>query len=339
MITGAGGSIGSALTKQILSLTPRKLILLELSEHHLYRLDLELGLRHLGRIVVPMLGDVRDEALMREVFEEQRPELVFHAAACKHVVLLEQQIGAALSTNLTGSYVVAQMAIQYGARRVITLSTDKAVNPASVMGVSKRLAELALAHMASEQTEFVFVRFGNVIGSRGSVMPLFQEQISRREPVTITEPDVARYFLSLDEAVRTIIEMGWLGAGSNCFVADCGKSVKITEVAERLICDAGLLPGIEIPIVFTGLRAGEKMSEELNFQYETLSPTECPGIYRIVAGPAPGPPAAQWVPRIEELLRERKYVRLLELIGKLVPEYRPSADLLAQIAAGPAHRE
>jgi FlaA1/EpsC-like NDP-sugar epimerase len=276
---------------------------------------------------------------MNVIFEEQRPELVFHAAACKHVVLLERQIRAALSTNLTGSYVVAQMAIQHGVRRVVTLSTDKAVNPASVMGVSKRLAELAVAQMTSEQTAFVFVRFGNVMGSRGSVVPLFQEQISRHEPVTVTEPEISRYFLSLDEAARIIIETVWLGSGFNVYVPDFGRSIKITDIAERLILEAGLRPGIEIPIVFSGLRAGEKMSEELNFQHETLSPTDCPGILRVIAPPVPGPSAAQWVPRIAELLRQGENAMLLELICKLVPEYRPSADLLAQVAAGPSHRE
>jgi FlaA1/EpsC-like NDP-sugar epimerase len=334
LVTGAGGSIGSALTKKILSLGPRKLILLELSEHEFYHLDLALGLRELGSTVVPVLGDVRDESLLNEVFEEQRPELVFHTAACKHVALLEQQLRAALSTNLTGTYLVAQAAMRYGARRVVTLSTDKAVNPTSVMGVSKRLAELALAQLTSEQTAFVSVRFGNVIGSRGSVVPLFQEQISRHEPVTVTDPEVARYFLSIDEAVRIIVEMAWLGIGSNVYVPDFARSVKITDIAECLIREAGLSPGIDIPIVFTGLRAGEKMYEELTFPGETLVPTDCDGIRRVTASPAIGPPLAQWVPGIEELLRRREYALLLEMICELVPEYRPSAAVLKQIRLG-----
>jgi FlaA1/EpsC-like NDP-sugar epimerase len=339
LVTGAGGSLGSAVTKQLLSLSPRRLILLELSEHELHRLDLELDLRDRNGIIVPVLGDIRDELLMNDVFSQHRPEIVFHTAACKHVALLERQIYAALSVNLLGTYLVARMASKYEVRKFISLSTDKAVNPVSAMGVSKRLAELALMQMPSGKTAFVSVRFGNVVGSRGSVVPIFQRQIRRREPVTITDPQASRYFISIEKAVRTIIEIAGLDAGADIYTPVLEKPIKITELARDLISAAGLNPDSDILIVFTGLRAGEKISEDLKFQRETLTSTICPGIFQVIAPPTLAPPPKQWVPRIEEMLRRREYSDMIEMICELVSEYRPSAELLDHLGIGPPHRE
>jgi FlaA1/EpsC-like NDP-sugar epimerase len=277
--------------------------------------------------------------MMNELFEDHRPQLVFHTAALKHVALLEQHIQAAFENNLLGTCILARTAVQFGVRKVITLSTDKAVNPTSIMGVSKRLAELALIEMSARDTSFISVRFGNVIGSRGSVIPLFQEQIRRREPVTVTDPQVSRYFLSISEAVRIILEAAWLGEGCEVFMPDLMKSIKILEIAEYLIQQAGLIPAKDIPIVFTGLRPGEKMFEELVYTRETLSPTSRPGILRVEEPVGPAASAEQWISEVEELLGQRKLARLLVRICELVPEYRPSAEILGKVKALPSHLE
>jgi FlaA1/EpsC-like NDP-sugar epimerase len=266
LVTGAGGSIGSELCRQLARFRPARLVLYELSEFALYQIEQQLALRYPDLPLVCLMGDVKRLDHLTQVFEAERPALVFHAAAFKHVPLMEHEnAAAALQNNSLGTYHVARAAAQCGAERFVLISTDKAVNPTNVMGASKRLAEVLVSHLARTHagaTQFSAVRFGNVLGSSGSVIPKFKEQIARGGPVTVTDPEVTRYFMTVKEAVKLVLQAAALARSGQVHVLDMGEPVKIAELARDLIRLSGHRPH-EIPIVFTGLRPGEKLFEEL----------------------------------------------------------------------------
>ena len=289
MVTGGGGSIGSELCRQLLQLDVEKIVIYEISENNAHNLKEELKVKfgQTGRYKVAVrIGSIQDEARLEQVFNEFKPSVVFHAAAYKHVPLMEECPRLAIDNNVLGTYRTAKVAIRHGVERFVMISTDKAVNPTNVMGASKRLAELAtLGLNAQKVTEFVCVRFGNVLESNGSVIPTFKRQIEAGGPVTVTHSDIIRYFMTMPEAARLVLEAGAMAGGGEIFVLDMGDPVKIMDLAENLIRMAGLTPGVDIDIEIIGLRPGEKLYEELLLDEEGLSKTLNDKIF--VIKPAP----------------------------------------------------
>ncbi|MCE9550762.1 MAG: polysaccharide biosynthesis protein [Betaproteobacteria bacterium] len=274
LVTGAGGSIGSELCRQIINFKPRTLVMLELSEFALYNMEQELAAKFDGLDIVCLIGDVRDAARLDQVFSEYKPEVVFHAAAYKHVPLMEQHNAwQAIRNNVLGTWSVATAAQRHGVAKFVLISTDKAVNPTNVMGASKRLAEMVCQGLQqSGGTRFIMVRFGNVLGSTGSVIPKFREQIAKGGPITVTHPDITRYFMSIPEAAQLVLQASLMGKGGEIFVLDMGDPVKIVDLANDLIRLSGLSKD-DIRIEFTGLRLGEKLYEELLADNEHTLPT------------------------------------------------------------------
>ncbi len=274
LITGAGGSIGSELCRQVCRLGPAALILYERSEYHLYSIEMELRQEYPEFVLHACLGDVCDQATVDHVMKRCKPDVIFHAAAYKHVPILENQARQAIINNVSGTRTMARAASEWGCETFVMISTDKAVNPANVMGASKRAAEIyCQALNRRSKTHFITVRFGNVLGSAGSVVPLFKKQIAAGEPVTVTHPEITRYFMTIPEACRLIMEASVMGKGGEIFVLDMGEPVKISYLAEQLIILSGKKPGKDVKIIYTGLRPGEKLYEELFYEQENLSPT------------------------------------------------------------------
>ena len=275
MVTGGGGSIGSELCRQIAMCSPKKLIILDIYENSAYSIQQELLRRYGKRLNLHVLiASVRDSKKIDALFRANRPDVVFHAAAHKHVPLMEISPEEAVKNNVFGTYNVACAADRYGAERFVLISTDKAVNPTNVMGATKRVCEMIVQALAQKsKTKFVAVRFGNVLGSNGSVLPLFKEQIAAGGPITVTDPEIVRFFMTIPEAVQLVLEAGQMGKGGEIFVLDMGKPVKILDLAENLIKLSGLSPYKDIEIKFTGLRPGEKLYEELLMDEEGVRKT------------------------------------------------------------------
>ena len=279
LVTGGGGSIGAELCRQISRLKPGKLVILERSEFNLYNIDLELRRDMPDLSLVSLLGDTNDVVQVENILRNYSPTVIYHAAAYKHVPILENQTRAAVTNNILGTRVVADLADKYGCESFVMVSTDKAVNPANVMGASKRVAEMYCQGLnARSKTRFITVRFGNVLGSSGSVIPLFQQQIAQGGPITVTHPDISRYFMTIPEACQLILQAVVIGRGGEIFVLDMGEPVKISYLAEQLIRLSGKTPGEDIEIVYTGLRPGEKLYEELFHDAEKLAETSHPKI-------------------------------------------------------------
>lgn len=275
LVTGGGGSIGSELCRQIARHEPKRLIIFDIYENNAYDIQQELKHDYPELDLVVLIGSVRNTHRINSVFEQYRPEIVYHAAAHKHVPLMEDSPNEAIKNNVMGTWKTAQAADRYGTRRFVLISTDKAVNPTNIMGASKRLCEMVIQMMNDHsQTEFVAVRFGNVLGSNGSVIPLFKKQIEEGGPVTVTHPDIIRYFMTIPEAVSLVLQAGAQAKGGEIFVLDMGKPVKILDLALNLIRLSGLKPYEDIDIKFTGLRPGEKLYEELLMSEEGLKGTE-----------------------------------------------------------------
>jgi FlaA1/EpsC-like NDP-sugar epimerase len=337
LITGCGGSIGSELCRQVLRFRPARLVLLDASEYNLYAVHGELNGELNGELgggeqagsartaLTPVLGSVADEALMDRVFAEHRPSLVLHAAAYKHVPMLEDNPAAAVLNNILGTRVAMQAAQRHGAERFVLVSTDKAVRPSSVMGASKRVTELLMQGLEGGNTRFMAVRFGNVVGSSGSVVPLFRQQIERGGPVTVTHQDMLRYFMSIAEACQLILQAGAMGVGGEIFVLNMGEPVRIVDLARDLIRLSGKEPGVDVDIVFTGLRPGEKLKEELVRQGEDAAPTAHGKILVLRGDGTAGVPGD--VPgALERLLaasREQDGAAIRALLKRLVPDYGP----------------
>lgn len=264
LVTGAGGSIGSEIGRQVASFGPKELLLFDHHENYVYFLSLELKNKYPNLVIHTIIGDVRDVGLLKHLFSSRRPQVVFHAAAHKHVPLMEDCPVAAVKNNIFGSRNLIYASSHYKVERFVLISTDKAVNPINTMGMSKRVAEMILqAKSVRAKTKFMAVRFGNVLGSAGSVVPLFKRQIESGGPVTVTHPDVKRYFMSIKEAVMLVLQAGALGKGGELFILDMGEQIKVIEIAKNLIALSGLTVGKDIEIKYTGLRPGEKMEEEL----------------------------------------------------------------------------
>ncbi|MEL7674436.1 MAG: UDP-N-acetylglucosamine 4,6-dehydratase family protein, partial [Chloroflexota bacterium] len=322
LVTGAAGSIGSELCRQILSYAPVKLILLDNNESGLHDLLTELATRTRGdSLLVPALADITDARQMRALFAAHQPQLIFHSAAYKHVPMLEAYPSESIRVNIGGTRLVAELAHQHGAERFVLISTDKAVNPSSIMGASKRICEMLMHAFAQRggATLFTSVRFGNVLGSRGSVVPTFERQIQAGGPVTVTDPEMTRYFMTIPEAVNLVIHAACLTQGDDLFMLQMGQVVRIVELAERMIRMCGLRPYIDIAIDFTGVRPGEKLHEELHTDAEHQHPTMHPDIVQLV-NTRNGHLHDHFVAELDELVRstpdqETARQRVLALAG------------------------
>jgi O-antigen biosynthesis protein WbqV len=331
LLTGAGGSIGSELARQIADLGPAELILLDSSEFALYAIDMEIGERQPGLARRAVLADVRDRVRLARLFAAASPQLVFHAAALKHVPMVEAHPAEGALTNTIGTRNVADLAATHGVAAMVAISTDKAVNPSSVMGATKRLAESycqALDRAAAPgATRFVTVRFGNVLGSTGSVVPLFQRQLAAGGPLTVTHPRMERYFMTVREAVELVLQASALGTGDaagtsgKLFVLDMGAPVRIADLARRMIRLAGLKPDRDVKIVFTGLRPGEKLAEQLFHAAEPLAATTVAGIQLADPRVADAAALARGFDEIEALARAGDEAGLLAVLRRLIPEF------------------
>ena len=320
LVTGAGGSIGSELCRQIAKQDPSRLLLLGKGENSIYEIHQELRGKYPDLLVTPVIADVRDPVRISDVFEHFRPQLVFHAAAHKHVPLMESQPSEAVQNNVFGTKTVAEAACRHGAEAFIMISTDKAVNPTSVMGATKRIAELFIQHMncSHQSTRFSAVRFGNVLGSRGSVIPLFRRQIAAGGPVTITDPEMRRYFMTIPEAVQLVLQAGVMTRGGEVFVLDMGEPVRILDMAKDLIELSGLKPYEDIEIQFTGLRPGEKLFEELLTAEEGTTSTTHAKIFRANLRQVDGALLEQ---KLVTLRKMRDEAAVRAMIRDIVPTY------------------
>lgn len=351
LVTGAGGTIGSELVRQVAALAPAAIILFEQSEHALYQIDMELSERFPAVPRVALLGDVRNAEAVDRAFDRQRPDIVLHAAAYKHVPLVEANTGEGVLTNVLGTQVVAQASKAHGVKLMVMISTDKAVNPTNVMGASKRIAEMICQSLDlqrasssgpqdSRGTQYVTVRFGNVLGSSGSVVPLFQRQLAAGGPLTVTHPDVTRFFMTTREAVELILQAAAMPADQvhaegKIFVLDMGQPVRIQDLAQQMIRLAGLRPGKDVQIVFTGMRPGEKLYEEVLHSDETTVPTPQDGIMLAAPRVVDHSELERSIAALLEAAHNRDTDALLRLMHGLVPEFQhaPNGQSGAQAAA------
>ena len=326
LITGAGGSIGSEFCRQVAEYQPERLIMVDHGEYNLYQIDGEMRTARDG-LVVSLLGDIRDEARMRWIFEHYQPQVVFNAAAYKHVPLVEENPAEGVKTNVLGTSKIADLAVEYGCEKFVQVSTDKAVNPTNVMGASKRAAEIYCQNLnaRSVKTAFITTRFGNVLGSAGSVVPLFEKQIKQGGPVTVTHPEITRYFMTIPEAVRLILQAGSMGAGGEIFVLDMGDPVKIVDLAEQMIHLSGMEVGKDIEIKFTGLRPGEKLYEELFHHSESLMGTSHPKIMLSASREVDWKEMQALLEKLRGACAEREVDRVRALLQEMVPEFVQSS--------------
>jgi FlaA1/EpsC-like NDP-sugar epimerase len=327
IVTGAGGSIGSEMCRQIAPFQPERLILIEQAENALFQIHRELIAAHPKLDIVPIVADICDSDRIRRVFETYTPSTVFHAAAHKHVPMMECNPGEAIKNNVVGTRTIALAADEYGVEKMVMISTDKAVNPTSIMGCSKRVAEIFVQQFGPRSSvQFVTVRFGNVLGSSGSVIPIFREQIANGGPVTVTHPEMTRYFMTIPEASQLVLQAGTMGHGGEVYVLDMGEPVRIVDLASNMITLSGLRVGEEIEIVFTGMRPGEKLYEELLIDGEHVTATSHPkiGIWKSRA--------EDWDvlrERIDDLIAQADTATADEIrigLGGIVPEYQPAGD-------------
>jgi FlaA1/EpsC-like NDP-sugar epimerase len=329
LITGAGGSIGSELARQVAQFSPANLVLFERSENDLFRLCCELRQKFPMLNYAAVVGDILDVSLLREVFAGHRPHSVFHAAAYKHVPMMETNCFQAVTNNIFGTYNVALVARQFQVGDFVMISTDKAVKPTNIMGVTKRVSELIILGLQHQRTRFVAVRFGNVLGSNGSVLPIFEEQIRNGGPLTVTHPEAKRYFMLIPEAVQLVLQASTMGHGGEIFILDMGEDVKIDDLARNMIRLAGLEPGNDVSIVYTGLRPGEKLVEELRLQGEGLKATSHEKIRALQGGKVDFLQMRGWLDELSALVESRNVNGLVKTLTSLVPEYCPSEEILA----------
>jgi FlaA1/EpsC-like NDP-sugar epimerase len=278
---------------------------------------------------VPVVGDILDVGLLRELIAETRPSSIFHAAAYKHVPMMETNCFQAIRNNVFGTYNVALVAKQYGIDDLVMISTDKAVRPTNVMGVSKRVAELVILGLQHQSTRYISVRFGNVLGSNGSVLPLFQQQIARGGPVTVTHREAQRYFMTIPEAAQLVLQASVMGKGGEIFVLEMGEPIKIVDLAMNLTRLSGFDPGRDIEIVYTGLRPGEKLCEELMLEGEDVKPTPHKKIRVLNGGQVEFREIQQWLDRLSEAVEAKNVYSLVRTLKEIVPEYCPSKEMLS----------
>jgi len=329
LVTGAGGSIGSELCRQVAAFHPHRLLLVEQSEVQLFQIEQQLIKLGHGGSIVPVIADILDQARMNAILQHHQPTVIFHAAAHKHVTMMEIQPGEAIKNNSFGTAKLAELAIEHRVERFVMISTDKAVNPTSVMGASKRLAEIFLQAFARENpggTRFIAVRFGNVLGSSGSVVPIFERQIAEGGPVTVTHPDVVRYFMTIPEAVGLVLQSCAQGKGGEIFVLDMGKPVKIAELARQMIRLSGLEPDRDIEIKFTGLRPGEKLYEELCHLRANCTETDHARIQRLTSEPMALHQVRSHLCWLSQELHTASPDELKIMLQDLLTEYTPALD-------------
>lgn len=326
MVTGGGGSIGSELSRQIARSEPKMLIIFDIYENNAYAIQQELKRAYPRLNLVTLIGSVRNTRRVNSVVEKYRPEIIFHAAAHKHVPLMEDSPNEAIKNNVEGTYKVAQAAAEYGVKKFVLISTDKAVNPTNIMGASKRLCEMVVQMMDRQSdTDFVAVRFGNVLGSNGSVIPLFKKQIAEGGPVTVTDKRIIRYFMTIPEAVSLILQASYYAHGGEIFVLDMGEPVKIDDMARNLIRLSGYVPDEDIKIVYTGLRPGEKLYEELLMDEEGMQETENELIF---IGKPIEMDDEDFKKKLELLDIESRQEsdRIKEIVAEIVPTYHPDLE-------------
>jgi FlaA1/EpsC-like NDP-sugar epimerase len=333
LVTGAGGSIGSEICRQSMRFCPRRLVLVEQAENALFEIDRELRQRWVGAEIVPVVADIGDSRRIGQVFAEYQPQVIFHCAAHKHVPMMEQNPGEAIKNNVFGTKIVADAALAAGAAAFVMVSTDKAVNPTSVMGAAKRCAELYIQSLNDPDrpahTRFVAVRFGNVLASSGSVVPIFLKQIEAGGPVTVTHPDMKRYFMTIPEASQLVMQAGAIGQGGEIFILDMGKPIKILNLAREMIRRCGLRPGEDIAIEFSGIRPGEKLYEELACAGEQTRPTTHPKIHVWQLPRATVEQVERMMHSLNGVINsDRNHV--VAALKECVAEYRPTPDVPEQ---------
>jgi FlaA1/EpsC-like NDP-sugar epimerase len=322
LVTGAGGSIGSEMCRQLCNFNPKLLLLVEQAENPLFYIEQELHQKFPAVSVKTLICDITDRTRVRGIFEKYKPQVVIHAAAHKHVPLMELNPGEAIKNNVIGTQNVADAADEYGTTSLVMISTDKAVNPTSIMGSSKRIAEMYIQDLSrTSKTRFVTVRFGNVLGSDGSVVPIFKKQIAQGGPVTITHPEMKRYFMTIPEASQLVLQAASMGKGGEIFVLDMGEPVKIVDLARELITLSGFRPGEDIEMVFTGPRPGEKLFEELSIEGEDMLRTSHPKIRIWKNIPMDREKLRAGINELTTITGTQSYSRIVEKIKELVPEY------------------
>ena len=331
LVTGAGGSIGSALSRTIISYGPQLLILLDHSEQNLYQIETDLASNQKGIPVVSAVGDICNEGLISAILEHYRPNVIHHVAAFKQVPLMERNPIAAIRNNALGTNILAQSAQKHRVETLTMVSTDKAVNPRSIMGASKRVAELALVRWGSEKTRMRSVRLGNVLGTHGSVVKLFVEQILAGGPITVTHPDATRYFLTLPEAVDLILMAAELPGSSGILIPDLGEPVKIIDLAHRMIKEAGCDPEAMIPITFIGLRPGDKMAEDFASVSEFVESTTDSKLSRLTGTEIPAERFDTYMAHLTNAVDQHDFCAMLDTLRRMLPEYEPSEYLLRSL--------
>jgi FlaA1/EpsC-like NDP-sugar epimerase len=338
MVTGAAGSIGGEIVRQVANNQPQAIILLEMAESPLHDLTVDLRRKYPDTQFIPIIADVRNRQVIDEIFEEYHPHVVFHAAAYKHVPLMEDFPTQAIMANVLGTKNVADCAIKYQTDRFVMVSTDKAVNPTNVMGASKRIAEIYVQSLFlketkknSQCTKFITTRFGNVLGSNGSVVPFFKKQIAEGGPVTVTHPDIIRYFMTIPEASCLVLEAATLGNGGEIFCFDMGQPVRIADLAENMIRLAGLIPGKDIKITYTGLRPGEKLYEELLNQKETTIPTRNKKILVAKVREYDFDSVALQIQHLIELAEHGKVFPTVQAMKSIVPEFKSKNSIYEKL--------
>jgi FlaA1/EpsC-like NDP-sugar epimerase len=334
LVTGAGGSIGSELCRQVARFGPERLVLVERFENALFEIHRELSAAFPHVPIEPRIADVCDARRMEQVFESCKPELVFHAAAHKHVPMMEWNCGEAVKNNVGGTRVVGELADRFGVQRFVLISTDKAVNPTSVMGATKRVSEIYIQALSQRsETRFVTVRFGNVLGSAGSVIPIFKEQIARGGPVRVTHPEMRRYFMTIPEASQLVMQAGAMGQGGEIFILDMGEPVRIVDLARDLITLSGLRPDDDIEIELTGVRPGEKLFEELSTDAEHADKTKHPKVFIGRIKPHDWDAVEAGLAVLLEAAEAGVAEQVRTVLGQLVPEYRAARPPPARTTA------
>ena len=339
MVTGAAGSIGSELCRQLCLFKPSKLVLLDFSETALYYIDLELKKKHPEQELHSIIVNIRDKKRVDAMIERYRPDVIFHAAAYKHVPLMEEFPCEAVRTNVGGTQILADTAIKYGVKKFIMISTDKAVHPSNVMGASKHIAEMYIQSLGTAikegkiagETKFVTTRFGNVLGSNGSVIPLFRQQIANGGPVTITHPDIIRYFMTIPEACRLVLEAAFMGEGNDVFVFDMGEPVKILDLATKMIRLSGLRPNVDIKIEFSGLRPGEKLYEELLYKKETTIPTKNNKIFHAQSTRKEYEQLNTQIKNLLEIANNYNRYKIVECMKQISSQFKSQASIYEKI--------
>ncbi|MBK8414981.1 MAG: polysaccharide biosynthesis protein [Bacteroidetes bacterium] len=322
LITGAAGSIGSEIVRQVLRFNPAKVIMLDCAESPMYDLELETSEMRQGKVTEPVIADIRNHDRMLNVFRTFRPQIVFHAAAYKHVPMMENNPSEAILTNVKGTRITAELSDEFGVEKFVMVSTDKAVNPTSIMGATKRIAEIYIQSLNKKsKTKFITTRFGNVLGSNGSVIPRFNKQIESRQPITITHPEITRFFMTIPEACQLVLEAGAMGKGGEIFIFDMGKSVKITDLAKKMVQLSGLELGKDIQLVFTGLRPGEKLYEELLNNEENTIPTHHEKIMVAKVKEYDFDEVKKNVDELVSLFNAQDNINLVRKMKEIVPEY------------------